>query len=356
MKRILLIFISLCWIPLMLHAQVILDFHPDNELVPRLLAARKPVMYEDGTTGKPSWTLLHFSDLHGCAENLERIVAFRNRYGAYIDDALHTGDSVTGEMADGNPWDVVEGAGVLMNTVGNHDARIGPEESASQEESYRLLMDSYVEGWGVVQPEGVRKKGSPHFTACYYYKDYPLSGIRLVVLDGMHYSKAQEAWFEDCLSDALAQGLLVVAASHFPPRKGLLPLVSGFTERNEPLEEETEHRLSDSAFAIVDTFLDQGGTFVCWLGGHAPQDFIGPVRGHERQFQILVDKAGWPDWFMEEDRTRGTAFQDSFNLLTVNPGRGIFVIDRIGCTRDQYLRGKHLFVYDYRNREVIVNE
>lgn len=356
MRRIFLIFITLLWLPLLLPAQGILDFQPAEKVVPRLLSARKPVQYEDGTTGRPSWTLIHFSDLHGCDENLSRIVTFRNRYGAYVDDALHTGDCVQEEMADGNPWNRVVGADALMNTVGNHDVRIGPEESAGQEDTYRLLMDSYVEGWGVVQPAGVRKKGSPHYAACYYYKDYPAPGIRLVVLDGMHYSKVQEAWFEDCLSDALSRGLLVVAANHFPPRKGLLPLVSGFTERNESLEEEAERRLSDSAFAAVDAFLDRGGTFVCWLGGHAHQDFVGPVRGHERQFQILVDKAGWPDWFMEEDRTRGTAFQDSFNLLTVNPDRGIFVIDRIGCTRDQYLRGKHLFVYDYRNREVIVNE
>ena len=356
MRRICLSLVTLFWIPLLLCAQGILDFQPEEKVVPRLLSARKPVQYEDGTVGRPSWTLIHFSDIHGCDENLDRIITFRNRYGKYIDDALHTGDCVKEEMADGNPWDRVEGASVLLNTVGNHDVRIGPEECAGQEDTYRLLLASHVDGWGVVQPEGVRKKGSRHYSACYYYKDYLAPGIRLVVLDGMHYSRAQEEWFADCLSDALAKGLLVVAANHFPPRKGLVPLVSGFTERNEALGEEAGHRLPDSAYAVVDAFLDGGGTFVCWLGGHAHQDFVGPVRGHERQFQILVDKAGWSDWFMEEDRTPGTAFQDSFNLLTVNPGRGLLIIDRIGCTRDQFLRGKHLFVYDYRNREVIVNE
>ena len=356
MRRFLLTISALFWIPLLLSAQGILDFHPDNEVVPRLLSARKPVLCEDGTTGTAAWTLLHFSDIHGCAENLQRVVTFRNHYGKYIDDALHTGDSVTDEIADGNPWNEVEGAGSLMNTVGNHDARIGPDESATQEQSYRFLLEPYVKGWDVVQPEGVRRRGSRHYCACYYYKDYPSSGIRLIVLDGMHYSDAQEEWFAHCLSDALAKDLQVVAANHFPAANGLVPLVSGFTERDEPLEGETEHRLPDSVFSVADAFLDEGGVLVCWLGGHAHQDFVGPVRGHERQFQILVDKAGWADWFMAEDRTPGTAFQDSFNLLTVNPDRGIFVIDRIGCTRDQYLRGKHLFVYDYRNREVIVNE
>ena len=357
MNRILLAVVTGFWFPLSLFAQGILDFHPDEAVVPRLLAARKPAMYAEEKPGPASWTLLHFSDIHGCSENLERIVAFRNHYAGYIDAALHTGDSVTDEIADGNPWDRVEGAGSLMNAVGNHDIRIGQEESADQEVTYRFLLEPHVRGWGVVQPEGVGKKGDRHYAACYYYRDYPRSGIRLIVLDGMHYAEAQEEWFRECLSGALAGNLQVVVANHLPAEKGILPLESGFTERDEPLGEETgRHRLPDSAFAVADAFLDRGGVLVCWLAGHAHQDFVGPVRGHERQFQVMVDKAGWADWFMDEDRTPGTPFQDSFNLLTVNPGRGIFVIDRIGCNRDQYLRGKHLFVYDYRNREIIVNE
>ena len=357
MKRILPIVVAVLWFPLSLFAQGILEFHPEEEVVPRLLAARKPSVAREGMVGVSSWTLLHFSDLHGCTENLERIVAFRNRYGKYIDAALHTGDSVKEEIADGNPWDQVAGAGALMNTVGNHDIRIGSEEFASQEVTYKFLLEPHIGGWNVVQPDGVDRKGSRHYAACYYYRDYPSSGIRLIVLDGMHYTKDQEEWFAGRLSEALEKNLQVVVACHLPPAKGLLPLESGFTERDESLdEEEGRHRLPDSAFTVADAFLDRGGTLVCWLSGHTHQDFLGPVRGHERQFLVIIDKAGWPDWFMDEDRTVGTSFQDSFNLFTVNPSRGFFVIDRIGCNRDQYLRGKHLFVYDYRNGKVIVNE
>jgi hypothetical protein len=59
---------------------------------------------------------------------------------------------------------------------------------------------------------------------------------------------------------------------------------------------------------------------------------------------------------MQEARPRGTRFQDAFNLVTVNPGRSLLVIQRIGCNRDQYLRPKTLFCYDYKNGTVLVNE
>ena len=114
--------------------------------------------------------------------------------------------------------------------------------------------------------------------------------------------------------------------------------------------------MSDLAFEAVDAFIGKGGMFICWLGGHTHVDYLGWVRGHERQLQIMVDKAGEGDIYMQEDRTRGTVNQDAFNLITVNPSRNLLVVDRIGCSRDQYLRSKQLFVYDYLKRKVLVNE
>ena len=353
MKRFLLFLFLLAGAPV--YAQGILGFHPADEVVPRLLSARKPVLSEDGTAAVASWTLLYCSDLHGCDENLARIVSFRNAYTEWIDDALHTGDSVADCLEDGNPWNRVEGAGGLMNTVGNHDCNLLYGKAAA-EETYRALMAPFIDGWDVDQPAGVRDPGSPHYGACYYSKDYPASRLRLIVLDGARYSEAQDEWFAECLADAARKRLNVVAVNHFPPENGMDCIDCGFSERGEKIGPATLHRLPDGAYGRVDRFLDEGGRFVCWLGGHFHQDFVGHVRGHGRQFQILVDKAGKADWWMEEDRTPGTRNQDAFNLLTVNPGRGLLIIDRIGCDRDPYMRGKRLFVYDYIKREVLVTE
>ena len=345
-----------------LPAQDILGFHPPEDVVPRLLSARKPSLREDGSPVACSWTLLHCSDLHGCTENLQRIVTFLDKYHSLIDVALHTGDSVKEWVEDGNPWQEVKGAESILNTVGNHDCRKRSGETSSPEETYRLLVAPYVNTWQVVQPEGVNNPSGRHYAAGYYFKDFPVPGIRLVVLDGNRYTPEQHTWFESVLDEAREHGLQVVAVNHFSAQNGLIPIESGFSERGVAIEpkEETSgrplHRLDDRAYRLVDRFLDKGGTFICWLSGHEHQDFVGHVRDHGRQFQVTVDKSGWSDWFMEEDRTPGTPNQDSFNLLTVNVSRNLLILDRIGCVRDQYMRGKHLFVYDYRKREVLVNE
>ena len=71
--------------------------------------------------------------------------------------------------------------------------------------------------------------------------------------------------------------------------------------------------------------------------------------GHERQLQILVDKAGEKDAYMHEDRTPGTVTQDSFNLVTINPSKNLLIIQRIGCTRGPGMRSKTLFCYAIPN-------
>lgn len=352
-------------------AQDILDFHPAREVIPRLLTARKPAVVGGSSQAASSWTVLQFSDIHGDTENLARIARFRETYAPYIDAAIHTGDAVACYYDDPNPWATAEGASSLMNVVGNHDCWKGHlvwaqsdwPYDATQEEAYQLLLAPYIAYWDVTQPEGVNQPESKHYRACYYYKDYVASGIRMIVLDCMHYNDAQHAWFQGILSDAAAKNLIVVAVQHYPAQNGLQLIPSGFSDLDETLGAEPDppagkqmERMTDRAFEAVDAFMDGGGTFVCWLSGHTHLDFIGHVNGHLKQLQLIVDKAGEGDAYMQEDRSRGTVNQDAFNLVTVNPSRNLLIIDRIGCQRDQYMRSKRLLVYDYSQKEVLVNE
>ena len=353
-------------------AQGIIDLNPSSEVLPNLRAARKAAVEWGAKEKAPaSWTALQFSDLHGSVENLERIVTFRNAYSDYLDAAIHMGDAVYCFTDDVNPWYNVQGAEYLMNVIGNHDCWKGhllwsqtPRPyDASQAEAYRQFIGPFIGHWKVTQPQGVYDDKSPDYQACYYYKDYPQSGVRLVVLDCIHYSPAQHKWFCEVLAQAAENGLTVVAAQHYPPQNGVVPIDCGFTDLDLTIDAEPApkgdaqmERMPDEAYAAVDKFLDKGGRFACWLSGHTHLDFVGVVRGHERQLQIIVDKAGEVDDYMQEDRHRGTRSQDAFNLLTVNPSRGVVFVQRIGCTRDQYLRSKKLFVYDYKNRKVIAAE
>ena len=369
----------------------ILDFHPREEVIPWLDMSRSGFSRWGQPEAAPSLTLLQFSDLHGDAENLARIVEFKNEYSDRIADAIHVGDVVYCYWDDPNPWDLVPGASKILNTVGNHDCWKGHKVwaqsrrpyDATAEEAYSMIMvgkDSlrpFISEWGVQKPSG---------PVCYYYKDYASERVRLIVLDCMHYDRAQDAWFADVLANAQQNGLTVVAAQHYPPQSGLDEIPGGFSDLDEDIPVITSPVVSDeyaplpdapalgttlcydfpgapqmeciydAAFSAVDRFIDNGGSFACWLSGHTHLDFIGHVRSHRRQLMVIADKAGEKDAYMQEARTRGTVLQDAFNLVTVNTSRKTLYVKRIGCNRDQYGRSKSLFTYNYSTGEVIVNE
>lgn len=348
----------------------ILDFNPPEEVLERLRTERKSAMVMEQYEGAPSVTLLHFSDLHGDSENLSRIVGFYDACSDCIDDVLHLGDVVSCYWDDPNPWNSVPGAARFLNTVGNHDcwkghlvwSQTNHPYDALQEDAYELIMAGFIDKWNVVQPAGVDDPESPRWRACYYYKDYDASGVRLIVLDCMHYDSVQDKWFSEVLQDAALKGLTVMAAQHYPPQPGLKKIESGFSDMDQevpatpdPGESQMEC-MADAAYCSVDRFILSGGSFACWLGGHMHSDMIGHVQGHQRQLHIAVDKAGEGDQYMQEDRSRGTRNQDAFNLVTINPSRGVLFVDRIGCNRDQYMRSKSLFCYNYRDGRIITNE
>lgn len=347
----------------------ILDLNPREKVLPPLLSARA----EGGSWNRPAvvkpLTLLHFSDLHGSVENLERIVEFREAYSEYIADAIHTGDAVSCYLDDVNPWTKVKGAAKIMGIIGNHDCWKGHKTwaetdfpyDASPEDAYKVIIGPFVRQWDVVQPEGVADRKSGYFCACYFYKDYPGSKVRLVALDCVHYDEFQDIWLDNVLTDARERGYAVVGAVHYFSQTGLQGIESGFTTNpsipscSNPDAPQIEC-MREQAFVTVDRFIDNGGEFVCWLSGHDHEDYIGIVPSHTRQLQILVDKAGEKDMYMHEDRTKGTVNQDSFNLVTVNPSKSLLVIQRIGCTRGPEMKSKTLFCYNYRKRTIIVNE
>ncbi|MBR1872666.1 MAG: metallophosphoesterase [Bacteroidales bacterium] len=351
----------------------ILDFHPAEEVVPWLEGSRATLSVWGQPAPAPSLTLLQMSDLHGDAENLARVVEFKQAYGGYIEDAIHLGDAVYCYWDDPNPWDEVKGAEKILNTVGNHDcwkghllwAQSNRPYDATAEEAYSLIMEGkdksapFIDNWGVV---------SPGRGLCYYYKDYKQQNIRLIVLDCMHYDPAQDKWFTYVLEDAAAKGLTVVGAQHYPAWSGLDKIPGGFSDMDLdiPVMTSPSHLdtpggpqmecMADEAFTRVDRFIEAGGIFACWLSGHTHLDFIGHIPGHSRQLQIIADKAGAKDGYMQEARTRGTRLQDAFNLVTINTSRGTLFVKRIGCDRDQYMRSKSYFTYNYLTGKVIVNE
>ena len=292
--------------------------------------------------------LLHFSDLHGSALHLQRIVDYMDSHE--LDDAIHTGDGVMCYYDDENVFESVPGGRRVLNTIGNHDcwkghlvwAQTNKPYDATKEDAYSRFFigpdpeHPTIAGWGVCQPSGVNDPESPDYQACYYYKDYPGSCARLIVLDCMHYDSAQEAWFEATLSQAREAGLAVLAVTHYPAEFGMVPYDISLTPHGRDYPQASDpdavqvESMTDLAFQAVDKFIDEGGLFVCWLSGHNHNDYVGLVKRHERQLQILVDKGGELDGYML-DKDRSGENTDAFNIVSWDPSTLELRVERVGC-------------------------
>lgn len=308
-------------------------------------------------------TLLHFSDIHGDRENLERIQAFRQTWAQHIDDTLCTGDLCYQNFADGlDFWKVTDGT--ILTCVGNHDA-IHPSEYPRPYPGYvpnwqhlvdpqdvaALLMDPYQGNWG---PGVQRQPGKT-----YYFKDYPDQGIRLIVLDHtLHQpdSVTQQAdWLSAVLTEAAQADLAVIGATHAACLE-VEPIACTFTSTTRVQVTSESYFTRDVYLERVQEFIDCGGRFCCWLSGHEHVDFVLRSKRFPRQLFLAVPSA-WPNprW-ADGARKRGHKSQDCFNLTTFDTSAHVVKVIRVGADRDCLMRHKGVLVLDYESGEVLYNE
>lgn len=294
-----------------------------------------------------SLVLLHFSDIHANKQNLMRIMNFANKYGAKINDIIHTGDMVASKWDSGVTfWTEVEGTDNILNVIGNHDSSStgsGNWDAYTAAQCYGRYIEPYVENWGVTM-------GGEE--VCYYYKDY--SSIRLIVLDRMHWDSTQESWFTTLLQNSLSKKVII--ASHgtpatVAPSDKACNMDSYFKETISP----NSGMNSDSIMVeAVDDFIDDGGTFICWLGGHTHWDSFRYISGHQRQVCVLVGTASSTANGNAFHREVGTQSEDNFNIFSVYPTTGTFAIKKIGCSYNRMGLSTSGLVYDYVNHEIIM--
>lgn len=173
--------------------------------------------------------LAHFSDIHADTANLQRIIAFCDKYKrtadeagkvtGYIDDVLFGGDTPkahitvssdtvkkkneeTGEWEDvldteGNPvmeeegkeiafWNTTSGVETILVTAGNHDYKnehdygencwdpSGKTYSTEPAKVHKFLFEGAKDTWGAHFPTATDDEGNPYeLPVNYYYKDYP---------------------------------------------------------------------------------------------------------------------------------------------------------------------------------------
>ena len=327
----------------------------DNKTVGNLiLQATRPFNSSTPSLSHKLLVLSVFTDIHGYKDNLQRYMDFTNHYAQYIDDKLFLGDMVSESWTDGiDFWNEVNGTDKILTVIGNHDTRLGDDWTRYVgKDSYDRYFAPFIGNWNVSQPDGAPDKGY-----CFYYKDYAEAKVRLIVLDCMYISKdtnkTQLSWFENVLSDAKNQGLSVVSAKHYPFSVVQDKDNNTFNSLDlNPYWGNSKDTIKDFLDKI-DSFISNGGDFICWLNGDSHFDFQGVIEEHPNQYAIAFENAGLNSFWNDSVRIKDNKSQDSFNFVVFDTNSKLIKVVRVGNNSDRYLRHKNYICYDYKNKKII---
>ena len=304
-------------------------------------------------------TLLHFSDIHGDESNFKKIVQYAKHCNTELTDIICTGDIVNLEYDDGIDWwkNNIGDVKILM-ALGNHDSLdMGSSEywfAKNSTECYNRYFSPFIEKWGCNYTKNL----------CYYYKDYTKASVRLIVLDGMRWNNtktddAQKNWFKSTLDDAKNKSLQVIVASHFPPDVSVGNKEVNFDcwYSDNVWEREQYGILNSNVADMINTFQSNGGTFICYIGGHAHGDLFRPLKRYPNQLMVVVANSSCYGNVNNADCFYARSIYDYsgelYNLLNIDTENKILSIKRIGCNFDRYARHFSTITFDYANHKVI---
>lgn len=331
------------------HTPAIFDYNDYNNQVVRLEDAHKKIVSAASTP----FVLLHFTDIHADAENLSRLIGYYEAFKPRIDDIIHTGDSVkeTVNATSFDFWNETPGTAQILNVIGNHDVWYSEGFTPPENYPYNTYFKPFIDGgdWGtIVQPANAEQDG-----LCYYYKDYTAKGIRLVVLD-YRSTGEQVTWFESVLADAITNNLSVIVCVHYMPSA----MTVGFnTPFNISPFVDYGSYLSGLWVGAVDTFIGNGGEFVCWLTGHAHRDYAGYYQGtNGRQIILSIDTAATRNDGYVKYRAKQSKSQDAFNIFCVNNYKKLITLWRVGNDRDALQRHIGSLCVNYSTGEMIYTD
>lgn len=339
----------------------ILSLNPKDTVGNLVIQAKRPLAnwHRQGTYNA-ILSMMVFTDLHADKVNLERIIKFDDEYSSYIDDYIQLGDIVDDNY--GNDFSFFSNlpfSKKIMSAIGNHDTRANYDERETADNQWTLHagIDAYNKYFApfssywlanVVQPTNAASNG-----LCYYYKDYTSSKLRLIVLDCMKYTTEQLTWFANSLTNAISLGYSVIVAQH-SNFGGYIPL-GDFSSLDDSYADKSgggDGNVDDYLNA-VDTFINNGGTFICWLSGHMHVDCSGWIAYHNNQLAFVFECAKCSGAYSDGDRVLGEKSQDSFNIISVDTNANLVKVVRVGNDCDRYLRSRKSIVVNYLTKEIV---
>lgn len=313
-------------------------------------------------------TLLWFTDIHRWQLPLNRIIEFKKYLAGLeiLDDTIVTGDLVRNASSEGSTftsfWDGTQGTEDILIALGNHDhyAQSTEPHGRATFEDLDALFFGNIDSWGVV-----RQSNYP-----FYYKDYTGQGVRLIVADTFVKQSEvdQEAWLTSVLDDAKTSGLAVVIACHYLILNSSAEINSVDIYDNawsNNLARDTGTTTMDyestdcDIVKCVADFIEDGGTFLCYMIGHTHTDIVSHPTGHPDQLIINCASAS-PDRDHETKLTTNdlpryadTRTQDCFNVITFDAENKLVKCVRVGANVNMYQIPRTAFAYDAANHTFI---
>ncbi|MBQ8552011.1 MAG: metallophosphoesterase [Clostridia bacterium] len=294
-------------------------------------------------------TFVHFADIHAKPELWSRVVSYIDHYSNYISFGIHAGDycGKSQEQFVDMYSECPTCSRPLLNCVGNHDTDIRRKVHEMSPEKVRAMLFPRTEDWGVnfMDAEGSMS----------YYKDFPESNIRFIVLDCYYNAEMQNRWLKKLLDESIEKGYHVITVSHEACGvvKKLADVSFQSIEDFDPINDVAFGRKTrnEDIGEIIADYKDAGGIHIAHLCGHYHSDLFGYTARGVLNVGVAcaTDFDGWCDG----KRIRGTRTYDCFNVVAVDTVLHHLKLIRIGNNVDHFMRTKRAMCYDYVCDKVI---
>ena len=318
----------------------------------------------DWAFNNADFTFLFFSDLHNGWRNLDKMIDIAN--ATEVGAVINAGDTVLKYLHDPDtdfswyPSMVERINAAFLPAVGNHDVWDSAYwQKAESIQSYNMIIFPAINGLSnVSQPSQAGEQG-----LCYYY--YDNQRIRIIVLNAMagddsveFWDSAQSEWLEATLDDALKYKKQVICVTHAPFRKDIAlrdPLLNWNSVDDYRVTDDYDniHTHMD-AVQIVQNYIDDGGTFICWLSGHTHVDEVIEAEGYEGQIMFGIASARYSfhdDGEITDDKENPQFY--CFDLIGVDTKTGLLRRVRLGWNVDKSMRTRNTMCYDYFNGYIV---
>lgn len=344
-------------------ASDILTLNPESEWLPKMQAAKKRYYTSTYNNLPQPVVIAHLSDIHGNWANVSRYLEFCNKWSAYIDEKIQSGDLVTQYYTNSiSGYTAISGTEKIINVIGNHDTYHSGGTWAQHAglDAYNKFIKPFVANWNVIQPSDAETIGK-----CYFYKDYAEQALRLVFVDCMGWNADEESWLVSTLNDALSDSLDVMIICHFagnnPPAEVNDPVFTKVAPRwsssySIGTNSVSLNYYSTTVYAMTDRvqdFMDAGGKFCGYLQGHYHKDFVATVARHPSQMIYAVG-GSLSGEVSDYNHVVGTKDQDEFEIVSINTRTKRVTLYKVGANIDLNGTVKQSVCVDYENGNVFL--